>query len=68
VVNHLDMGRVQELVDRHDARDAVAAIDEDAEIARERPRIAGDGTTSPPRRRIAVCAAHLPAADQLTAS
>jgi hypothetical protein len=34
------MGREEELIDRHDARDAIAAIDEDAEIARERAGIA----------------------------
>ena len=38
----LDMRREEELVDRHDAGDAVAAIDQDAEIAGKRARIAGD--------------------------
>lgn len=36
------MGREQELIEGHDARDPVAAIDQDAKIARERPGIAGD--------------------------
>ena len=39
----LDMRREQELIDRGDARDAVAAIDQDAEVASERARIAGHG-------------------------
>ena len=37
-----DMRREQELIDRGDPRDAVTAIDQDAEIASERSRIAGD--------------------------
>ena len=41
--NHLDMRREEELIDRHDAGDAVAAIDQDAEIAGERAQIAGHG-------------------------
>ena len=41
--DHFDMRREQELVDRRDAGDAVAAIDQDAEIAGERAGIAGDG-------------------------
>ena len=41
--DHLDMRREQELIDRRDAGDAVAAIDQDAEVAGERAGIAGDG-------------------------
>ena len=41
--DHFDMRREQELIDRRDAGDAVAAIDQDAEIAGERARIAGHG-------------------------
>jgi hypothetical protein len=32
----LDVGREQELIDGHDTADSVAAIDEDAKVARER--------------------------------
>ena len=39
----LDMRREQELIDRRDARDAVAAIDQDAEVAGKRAWIAGHG-------------------------
>ncbi len=38
----LDMRREQELVDRNDAGNAVAAIDQDTEVAGERAGIAGD--------------------------
>ncbi len=36
----LDVGREQELIDGHNAADPVAAIDEDAEVAREGAGIA----------------------------
>ena len=41
--DHLDMQREEELIDRRDARDAVAAIDQDAEVAGKRAWIAGRG-------------------------
>ena len=51
--HHLDLGREQELVDRQDARQPVAAIDQDARVAGKRRRIAGhrdDFGTRRPRR------------------
>ena len=41
--DHLDMRREQELIDRYDAGDAIAAIDQHADIAGERAWIAGHG-------------------------
>ena len=41
----LDMRREQELIDRGDARDAVAAIDQDAEVAGKRAWIQDTATT-----------------------
>src|SRR3990170_8201307 len=42
VGDDLDMRREEELIDRHDAGDAVAAIHQNAEVARQRARVAGD--------------------------
>src|SRR4026208_2237315 len=43
VGDYLDMRREEELIHGNDAREAIAAIYQDAEIARERSGIAGDG-------------------------
>lgn len=40
----LDMRREEELIDWHDAGDAIAAVDQDAEISRKRSGVAGDGS------------------------
>src|SRR5580704_2303064 len=39
----LGMGGVAELVDRRDVREAIAAVDEDASVAREGRSVAGHG-------------------------
>ena len=52
------MRGMAELVDRRDAIDAIAAVDEDAQVAREGRRIAGDGDDPPNpglRQRSGLC-------------
>jgi hypothetical protein len=41
----LDMRREEELIDWHDAGDAIAAVDQDAEISRKRSGVAGDAAS-----------------------